>query len=421
MIQISTKPVVKSSVTVPGSKSYTHRYFISAALSDGLCRIRRPLDSADTRLTLNALKQMGAGCSAMGEQVEITGVNGRFLPCNADIYMENSGTSMRLLTGVAALGSGWYRFTGTPRMHQRPLGDLVAALKKAGVAAETQNPGGCPPVRVLGDEIPGGKITVNCSKSSQFLSSLLLMATGCKNGLDIELEGPPVSRPYIDMTVEVLEKFGVHVERNGYSRFRIKGGQTFQSGDFTVEPDCSQAGYFWGAAAITKTSIRVNQTQMNSVQGDVKFANVLGQMGCRVDEEPQGIRVTGKELSAVDMDMGDMPDMVPTLAVVAAFAKGETIIRNVAHLKIKESDRLSAVATELGKMGIKTRLLPDGLTVLGATPTGAEIHTYDDHRIAMSFAMAGLKTSGVFISDPGCVAKSFPGFWDTLADLQTPA
>jgi 3-phosphoshikimate 1-carboxyvinyltransferase len=418
MIEIQPHPIVHCKVRVPGSKSYTHRTLIAAALSDGPCTVRNPLRSQDTLLTLSALEKMGAAISAHKDTIDIQGLNGRLQPCADPIYLANSGTSMRLLTGVAALGQGTYRLTGATRMHHRPIGHLLDALNLLGIGARAAEGNGCPPVEITGGQAAGGTTSVNCSVSSQFLSSLLLMAPCTPKGLSISVSHGPVSRPYVDMTVDILADFGISVQRDGYTRFDISGNQTYRAGDYSVEPDASQAGYFWGAAAVTGGSVTVKGVTNDSSQGDVNLARVFEQMGCRADYASEGITITGGNLQAVTVNMADMPDMVPTLAVVAAFASGTTIIENVAHLKAKESDRLSSTCTELNKMGINAVAEQDRLLVTGGLPSGATIETYDDHRIAMSFAMAGLKVPGVKISDPGCVEKSFPNFWQVWETLK---
>ena len=405
-------------VVVPGSKSYTHRMLIAAALSNGECRIGNPLRSEDTLLTLNALRQMGIGIDdSAADPIIVSGRHGTFRSSSDQIYLGNSGTSMRLLTAVAALGRGRFTLTGTDRMTERPIQDLIDALQQLGVRIRSINRNGCPPVEVHADRLKGGPVTVNCQTSSQYLSALLLIAPCTEIGLDISVTGGPVSKPYIDMTVDVMHKFCVTVRRDGYDRFEVTGRQTYRSGAYTVEADGSQAGYFWAAAAVCGTKIKVKGLTPASCQGDLNFVGLLKSMGCEVEIEPDGIAVRGGHLRALDVDMGDMPDLVPTLAVVAAFAEGTTVIRNVAHLKAKESDRLTAVVNELIKMGIKAGCSADELTVAGGKPHGAGIETYGDHRIAMSFAIAGLVTPGTFIRDESCVEKSFPNFWEVLKGL----
>ena len=418
MIRIIPRKVRDSEVTVPGSKSYTHRILIAAALSDGMCTIGNALRSDDTHYTINALKQMSISITEEDDLITVQGTNGSLKSPVDPIYLGNSGTSMRLLTAVAALGQGACTLTGTRRMAERPIQDLLDGLGQLGVSVQCVNGDNCPPVEVVGGGIEGGPVSLNCGTSSQFLSALLLIAPLTKKGIDITVTKGPVSKPYIDMTISVMERLGVEVHREEYETFHIPGRQTYRPGFYQVEPDGSQAGYFWAAAAVTGASIRVKGLGMDSRQGDVRFAEVLEKMGCALSPGTDGITLTGGALSAIEVDMADMPDLVPTLAVVAAHAKGTTIIKNVAHLKVKESDRLMAVTNELRKMGIDVRCTDDGLIIHGGTPLGAAIDTYDDHRIAMSFAVAGLVTPGVFIKDERCVEKSFPNFWDVFEGLK---
>jgi 3-phosphoshikimate 1-carboxyvinyltransferase len=418
MIAIETKPVRPSiTISVPGSKSYTHRTLIAAALSDGPCRVVAPLRSEDTLLTLAALKQMGIEARDRIQHIDIQGNNGHFSGCTDPIAFNNSGTSMRLFGGLAALGTGDYILTGSPRMCQRPMQPLLDSLNRIGIAARSEHGTGCPPVIITGGHRLGGRTTIDCSISSQFLSALLLAAPCFDGGLTVDVVQGPVSRPYVDMTMDIMNAFGIRLNHNDHMHFEIPGGQTYRSGNYPVEPDASQAGYFWAAAAITGARVKVSGVTRASRQGDVGLVDVFAQMGCSVDDEPDGIAVKGKPLTAVDVDMGNMPDVVPTLAVAAAFARGTTIIRNVAHLRAKECDRLAAVTCELGKMGIETRATDNELHVVGGRPEGAAIDTYDDHRIAMSFAVAGLRVPGMQIADPECVAKSFPDYWKVFDRL----
>ena len=405
-------------VIVPGSKSYSHRILIASALSDGACRIENLLFSEDTRLTMQALRQLGIRIDdTSSEHIIVYGDSGTLKPCANPIFLGNSGTSMRLLTAVAALGRGTVTLTGTDRMAERPIQDLIDALVQLGVRIRATYGNGCPPVEINGEKMRGGPVNINCRTSSQYLSALLLIAPHTDRGLDIAVTEGPVSRPYVDMTVDVMNRFGVKVGREGYDRFEIAGRQAYRAGAYTVEPDGSQAGYFWAAAAVSGTQIKVKGVTVDSRQGDVNFVKLLEAMGCEITPESDGITVSGRLLRAADVDMGDMPDMVPTLAVVAAFAQGTTIIRNVSHLRAKESDRLTSVANELNKMGIDARCGADELRVTGGEPHGAKIETYGDHRIAMSFAVAGLVTPGTFILDEHCVEKSFPNFWDVFEGL----
>jgi 3-phosphoshikimate 1-carboxyvinyltransferase len=418
MIEIRAGGIRKhTALSVPGSKSYTHRMLIAAGLSNGVCRLTNCLDSEDTRLTLEALRQWGVRTELSGERLMLHGVAGRPRASLSPVFLGNSGTSMRLLVAVASLGSGCYRFTGSDRMQERPIQDLLDALVQLGVSARSIKGNGCPPLEVVGDGIRGGRVSINCGTSSQFLSGLLLTGPCTRDGLEISVLEGPVSRPYVDMTVGVLDTFGIRVERDGYGWFRVPGGQVYRAGAYTIEPDGSQAGYFWAAAAVTGASVKVRGILAESRQGDVNFAGVLERMGATVERTGDGITVTGGDLTGIEADLGDMPDMVPTLAVVAAFAEGTTRIRNVAHLKVKESDRLGSVARELGKMGVHAVEDGQSLVIRGGRPHGAEIDPHDDHRLAMSFAVAGLRVPGIRIRNEICVAKSFPNFWEVFGKL----
>jgi 3-phosphoshikimate 1-carboxyvinyltransferase len=404
-------------VTVPGSKSYTHRMLIAAGLSNGPCRLKNTLESEDTSITLETMRKLGVNVDKDENQIDVYGKRGSLDACQETLYLGNSGTSMRLLTAAVALGKGKYVLTGSQRMQQRPMQDLIDGLNQMGVKSSAVKNNGCPPIEVESAKIKGGTVNLNCSLSSQFLSALLLIAPYAQNDLEIVVTKGPVSRPYIDITLDVMQKFGVTVMRENYDRFNVPGGQTYQAGSYVVEPDCSQAGYFWAAAAVTEATIKVKDIPVDSQQGDIRFLDLLAAMGCKISKDPDGITVTGGPLVAVEADMADMPDLVPTLAVIAAFARGTTIIKNVAHLKGKESNRLDATVRELTKMGIDVGCNDTALRINGGESHGTEIETYDDHRIAMSFAVAGLRVPGIVIKNENCVAKSFPNFWQKLEAL----
>jgi 3-phosphoshikimate 1-carboxyvinyltransferase len=402
---------VQATLTLPGSKSYTHRALMAAALAAGESVLTNALKAEDTELTAQALAQLGAGIDWQGTRIRVTGKEGRWRPVTQPIYLGNSGTSMRFLTALVALGEGEYVLTGTDRLCQRPLGELLEALVQVGVRAVSEKGDGCPPVQVTGG-LTGGKTSLSGAISSQYLSALLFIGPLAPAGLEIEVTGELVSRPYVDLTLEVLEEFGVSYYREGYSVFQLPGGQCYLPREYQIEADASSASYFWAAAALTGGRVTITNLSLTSRQGDAAFPRVLERMGCAVESTEAGLTVTGGTLRGVEVDMTTMPDLVPTLAVLAGFARGETVITGVAHLRHKESDRLQAVATELAKMGVEARQTKDGLVIRGGEPHGAVIDTYNDHRIAMSFAVAGLKAPGVVINDPECVAKSFPEFWE---------
>lgn len=418
MKQIHPHPIYDCTVSVPGSKSYTHRALIAAALSTGRCRILGALDSEDTRLTREALSAMGVPFDLLEDAILVQGVGKELMLPGKEIFLGNSGTSMRLLTGIAALGNGETVLTGTKRMQERPIKHLLQALGMLGVDAQSVNRNGCPPVRIKGG-FPGGKAEIDLSVSSQYLSGLLLAGPYTEKGVDIAVVRGPVSRPYIRMTIQVMKDFGVEVEQKDYTGFRVESGQSYWREQYRVEPDASQAGYFWAAGALTGKAVTVAGINRNSIQGDLHLASVFEKMGCRVVYSQKGITVKGEgQLQAIHADMGDMPDMVPTLAVAAAYAKGTTRISNAAHLVEKESNRLTAVAAGLDRMGIIARVTDDGLEIDGGDPRGAVIDTFDDHRIAMSFAVAGLVTPGVGIRNEKTVEKSFPNFWEVFEGMQ---
>ncbi|TWI65739.1 3-phosphoshikimate 1-carboxyvinyltransferase [Desulfobotulus alkaliphilus] len=404
-------------VRIPGSKSYTHRLLIAAALADGPSEVSGCLRSEDTLLTAEALRQMGISVKDHGDgRMDVEGRGGRLPGASEVVFLANSGTSMRLLSAIAGLGEKTSTLDGNARMRQRPLGDLLDALGQVGIPARSLPETGCPPVVIGGGSRRGGALSIACHLSSQYLSGLLLMAPCLEQGLDITVTRGPVSRPYIKMTLEILKKMGVSFSSEGDTRYRVPGGQTYRAGNYQVEPDASNASYFFAAAAVTGGSVCVEGLSLGSVQGDLGLLGIFEKMGCTVTSDSHGICVRGGDLCSVDVDMGDMPDMVPTLAVVAAFAKGTSYIRNVAHLREKECDRLSAVATELNRMGGSVRIVGDDLEIDGGCPLhGARIHTYDDHRMAMCFSVAGLRVPGVVIENPACVAKSFPNFFDVFA------
>jgi 3-phosphoshikimate 1-carboxyvinyltransferase len=415
-----TIPALKArdaTVAVPGSKSYTHRAMIAAALGEGRCRLTNALASQDTRLTRATLEKLGARFTPQGDDLLVDGTGGRLQAWPAPIDLVNSGTSMRLLMAVAALGQGTYVLTGSARMQARPVQALMDSLGQLGAPCRSLGRPGCPPVAITAGRLAGGGVTIDCRQSSQFLSALLLTAPLTAEGMRIAVNGGPVSRPYIDLTLEILERFGIRYERTGYTGFRIAGGQTYRREHCAIEADVSQASYFWAAAAVCGTRVTVRGLGADSRQGDLGILDLLAAMGCGVSRGPEGTTVTGGPLQAIEADMGDLPDMVPTLAVVAAFARGTTRIFNIGHLRIKESDRIAAVAAELRRMGIRVEEKPDEMAVEGGQPRGARIECYDDHRMAMSFAVAGLKAPGTCIADEGCVAKSFPGFWEVFAAL----
>jgi len=415
--KISVKDKIEAILTLPGSKSYTHRALIAAALAPGESLLANALKAEDTEVTARVLAALGADLDWQGHTVRVQGTGGRLRPVPEPLFLGNSGTSMRFLTAVAGLGQGSYRLTGTPRLCERPMGELLEALQDLGVQATAEKDNDCPPILVGGGGFTGGKTRLSGAVSSQYLSALLLIGPLAAHGVEVEITGELVSRPYVDITLSVLTAFGITFSREAYRRFILPGGQSYRSRQYDIEADASSASYFWAAAALTGGRVTIANLDLESVQGDIDFLSVLARMGCHLTSSLEGLTVEGGPLQGIHMDMSAMPDLVPTLAVLAAFADGETVISGVAHLRHKESNRLASVVTELGKMGVTAEETPDGLRIVGGRPRGAEIETYDDHRLAMSFAVAGLKAKGTVIRDPDCVAKSFPDFWEYFENI----
>lgn len=415
--------IPSTSVRVPGSKSITNRALVLAALhSDGFeCSLGNFLESEDTEVMLTALKQLGFDVFSepmvSGVRISRNVFSERspyLIPATkADLFVANSGTTMRFLTGMLALGHGRYRLDGVPRMRERPIHDLLDALQQLGVQATSEGNNGCPPVIIEANGLRGGTVRIRADVSSQFLSGLLMAAPFADSPVTIEIEGPVVSEPYIDMTIQMMRHWGDSVTHEGRS-FHISPQRGEAPRNYFIEPDASAASYFFGLAAITGGRITVEGFPEVSLQGDIHFVDALEQMGCRVEKCEAGITVHGRPLRGIDLDMNAISDTVMTLGVVACFAEGPTTIRNVAHIRHKETDRLAALANELRKIGAEVEEWDDGLKITPRPLHGAIIETYNDHRMAMSLALAGLKVPGVIINNPGCVAKTYPGFWDDL-------
>ncbi len=409
-------------VRVPGSKSLTNRALIIAALADGPSVLTGALDSEDTRVMVDSLRRLEIAVEhdPAAATIRVEGCRGSIPAREASLEIANSGTSLRFLTAMLATGRGTYHLDGTPRMRQRPVADLLAALNGLGADARSDLGTGCPPVTIHASGLDGGFAFVKGDVSSQFLSGLLMALPYSRDLTTVEIQGVLVSQPYVTMTMAVMEAFGVRIGNRKFRRFDVHPAR-YRGREYAIEPDASAASYFFALAAVLGGTITAEGLGDSSLQGDMAFVEVLEYMGCTVTREPGRTTVTGGPLRGVDVDMNAMSDTVMTLGVVALFASGHSRIRNVAHIRHKESDRIAALAAELRKLGATVDELPDGL-VIGPPPParlrGAAIATYDDHRMAMSFAIAGLRIPGVTILDPGCVAKTYPGFWDDLRRLR---
>ena len=410
---------VDVTVSVPGSKSLTNRALCLAALASGTTTLRNALFSDDTHYFGSALRALGIEVreDPDGATISVDGRGGALPRQRADLFVGLAGTAARFLTAVLALGDGCYTVDGAPRMRERPMDELLSALATQGarISADTQ------PVRmpftIRGGGLAGGELQVSGVRSSQPISALLMVAPLARAATTLQIEGKLVSEPFVAMTVQLMRRFGAAVTEHG-RRFSIPAGQRYRAQDLVVEPDATSASYFFAAAAVTGGRVRVPGLGRESLQGDLAFLEVLGQMGCRVELDAAGVGVQGpSELAGVDVDLAAISDTAPTLAAIAPFASGPVTIRGIGHTRLQETDRVHAMATELRRLGVPVEEGAGSLRIEPAAPRGATIETYDDHRIAMAFAVTGLRTPGISIADPGCTAKTFPDFFARFAKL----
>ncbi|MDP6735157.1 MAG: 3-phosphoshikimate 1-carboxyvinyltransferase [Nitrospinaceae bacterium] len=412
MIEIQPTGKISAEVECPPSKSYTNRALLIAALTKGVSQVDNPLFSDDTRYMCEALEHFGISVKQKDSALIVSGTGGQLQLPKREISVGNAGTTMRFLTTFAALAPGITRLTGDERMQERPISDLLSALNQMGVEAWSVNKNGCPPLEIVGGSVDGGNVDLAGNKSSQYLTSILLSAPCFKKDTTIRIVGDLTSKSYADITLDIMRAFGVTVENENYTQFRISAGQAYTARNYPVEGDWSSASYFLAMAAVTEGSVVLTGLNPNSVQGDAGFLNVLEQMGCEVERSLGKIRIKGNPLRGININMNSMPDTVQTLAVTALFAEGETAITGIGNLRIKETDRIDALAKELTRLGASVDAGADYLKIHPGGPyKGVGIETYNDHRMAMSFALAGLKIPGVRIKNPTCVEKSFSDFF----------
>ncbi|WP_318509362.1 3-phosphoshikimate 1-carboxyvinyltransferase [Photobacterium leiognathi] len=424
MESITLQPIAKinGEVNLPGSKSVSNRALLLAALAKGTTRLTNLLDSDDIRHMLNGLKLLGVNYQLSDDKTvcEVQGLGHAFSPEQAlELYLGNAGTAMRPLAAALCLGGGEFVLTGEPRMKERPIGHLVDALRSAGADIEYLENENYPPLKIKGTGLKGGEVEIDGSISSQFLTAFLMAAPLAKADTVIRIKGDLVSKPYIDITLHIMAQFGVEVENRDYQEFVVKGNQSYISpGDFLVEGDASSASYFLAAAAIKGGEVKVTGIGKKSIQGDVQFADALAAMGAEIEWGDDYVISRCGELTAVDMDFNHIPDAAMTIATTALFAKGTTSIRNVYNWRVKETDRLSAMATELRKVGAEVEEGEDYITIVPPSNIQhAAIDTYDDHRMAMCFSLVALSDTPVTINDPKCTSKTFPDYFDKLSAL----
>lgn len=417
--------LVDGTVNLPGSKSVSNRALLLAALAHGTTVLTNLLDSDDVRHMLTALSALGVRYTLSEDRTrcELTGMGGPLQAQGSlELFLGNAGTAMRPLAAALCLGHNDVVLTGEPRMKERPIGHLADALRQGGAQIEYLEQENYPPLRLRGGFV-GGEVEVDGSVSSQFLTALLMTAPLAEQDTHIVIKGDLVSKPYIDITLHLMNTFGVNVENENYQRFVVRGGQRYQSpGQYLVEGDASSASYFLAAAAIKGGTVKVTGIGRNSVQGDIRFADVLEKMGATITWGDDFIACTRGELNAIDMDMNHIPDAAMTIATAALFANGTTTLRNIFNWRVKETDRLFAMATELRKVGAQVE---EGHDYIRITPPAslnfAEIGTYNDHRMAMCFSLVALSDTPVTILDPKCTAKTFPDYFDQLARISRPA
>jgi 3-phosphoshikimate 1-carboxyvinyltransferase len=420
VLPIPTRGAIDAVLRVPGSKSITNRVLLIAALASGESQLEGPLESEDTLAMIEGLTALGCEITLSPGCWRVQGRRGKLQRSAAAINARNSGTTARFLTAAAALANGAVVIDGSPRMRERPIDDLTTALAGLGVRVDMLGQQGCPPVRVHGGALPGGRTEIDARRSSQFVSALLLAAPYARADVVLEFAGGTlVSRPYVDLTLQVMRAFGAEADWIGPAALRVRAGRGYRGRAYAIEPDASAAVYPFCAAAISGGRARVEGIPAESIQADLEVLAVLEEMGCEVQRGADYAQVRGPlgRLRPVSVDMNPMPDAALAIAVVALFAGGRTRISNIANLRIKETDRLSALETELRKLGAQASASADGLEIEPGRLHGAEIETYDDHRMAMSFALAGLRIPGVSIRNPACVRKTWPEYFEMLERL----
>ena len=408
-------------VDIPGSKSVANRAMIIAAQAEGQTVLKNMLFSDDTRYMIESLRKLGhkIDVDEKTQTVIVNSLKKDEIPTE-ELFVGNAGTAMRFLPTYIATKKGTAILTGIDRMKERPIKDLVNALRQINIDISYVENEGFPPIKINANGLNGGEIVIKGDKSSQYLTSLLLSAPYAKEDIKITIEGSLVSIPYVDITLTMMKDFGVEVINNDYKEFIIKSNQTYKGREYVVEGDCSSASYYFAMAAITNSTVKVNNIKENSMQGDIKLLEVLEKMGVTVEFGENYVIVKGTDkLKGITVDMHHMSDVAQTLSVVAMFAEGKTEIQNVYNMRIKETDRIKAVYNELTKLGAKVEELHDGLIIYPAEKynEGVLIDTYDDHRMAMSFSLVGLRVPGTTINDPGCVAKTFPNYFDEFEKI----
>ena len=412
---------IRGNVRVPGSKSITNRALLLAALADGDSVLEGALASDDTQIFSGALARLGISVAhdEAHETFAVTGMGGHIAAHEADLFVGNAGTAARFITAFVALGRGTFRFDGVPAMRVRPIGELLDVLRAQGARVECTDQPNRFPFVLDANGLSGGALAIDAHASSQQLSALLLVAPYARDGIELTVTGELVSEPYVEMTCAMMAQWGVKVDRRSAREYAVASGGRYASRHYAIEPDASSASYFFAAAAASGGRVSVANLTLRSLQGDVEFVRVLERMGAAVEERNGALIVTGpKQLRGIDIDMNAISDTAPTLAAIASRADGPVRITGVEHMRWKETDRITAMTTELRKMGARVDEASDGMTIYPGPLVRAKVATYDDHRMAMSLAIAGLLNDGVIVEDPACTSKTFETFWDVLDELR---
>jgi 3-phosphoshikimate 1-carboxyvinyltransferase len=400
-------------VEAPPAKAHSLRALILASLADGESIVERPLLAEDQINVIECLRRLGIEVERERGDLRILGRSGRYAPVGAELDVGDSGVGMNFLCSAACLADVPVIIGGSRRLNERPIGEIVSGLRQLGCRIDFLEKEGCPPVRVHGGGIPGGTARMHGALTSQYFSSLVIAAPCARGPVTVQCLDEMSERPYLDISLGMMSEFGVEAENDRYREMRLPGGARYRPRRLRIEGDYSSASFFFLAAAVCRSRVRVTGLRADTRQGDRRFLDLLARMGCAVSTEAGAVVVRGGELRAIDAEMGDLPDLVPPMAVAAAFAEGTSRFTDIARLRVKESDRVAVLVSELARMGVPARCDADSLTVTGTRQArGARIDPHNDHRIAMSFAVAGLVTGGQVIENPGCVAKSFPDFWE---------
>jgi 3-phosphoshikimate 1-carboxyvinyltransferase len=400
-------------IAAPPSKAHTLRAIIIGSLAKGTTVIKNPLLGEDQLNVINCLKKLGVKIDVAGNKITIQGSGGRYKPIENELNVGESGVGMNFLAAAANLSDKPVVIGGSKRLTERPIGEIINGMRQLGCKIDYLDKEGFPPVKIYGGGIRGGKAAIKGGKTSQYFSAITISSPYAQNEVTLNCTDEMTEKPYFDITLQIMSEFGVDAVNKNYKQITVPSGKKYSAREITIEGDYSSASFFSLAAAICKSKVTIRGLRIDTKQGDKAFLNLIEKMGCKISEKKDKISIEGGELSAIEQDMSDVPDLVPPMAIAAAFAKGSSRFTNIGHLRLKECDRLAVMACELNKMGVSAKCDEDSLIIEGTRQAhGAKIDPHNDHRIAMSFAVAGLATGQQIIEDENCVAKSFPDFWE---------